>query len=251
MPLLRALNLVRPKFAKIYNKTGADSSEPAEDAKNRGGSHKTGQSQRPSTGSSETRRKPNPPVPSTKKGSSSKGTTTTKQRKQEKNEAPGGVYVIDMGDCANKSSPPFGKVGRTTRTANDCKARVQQLQTGNPFKLRCRRTFLVRVDPEIAERAAHDKLKEEHLHLKTQQDCEGGEDWFLFPDGQRVASLIDNVRQTLSQAGWIVSEQRDWVESSINPSISPNQSPQFVYNSKWRQVPCRGNELQHITYNCK
>ena len=157
-----------------------------------------------------------------------------------------------MNACVNQPSPPFGKVGRSGRTANDCQARVRELQTGNPHKLRCRHTFLVSVNALTAERAAHDKLKEDNLQLKTQRGCDGGKDWFLFPDGQTVGSLITKVREALNQVGWLVTEQSsDWNESSINPSISPNQSPQFVYNSKWRQVPCRGNELQHITYNCK
>ena len=79
--------------------------------------------------------------------------------------------------------------------------------------------------------------------------CRGGREWFSFPQGG-LQALANRVRAVLNDAG-VLGSRSDWVESSINPSLSPNQSPQFVYNSKWRQVPCKGDELQHITYNCK
>ena len=79
--------------------------------------------------------------------------------------------------------------------------------------------------------------------------CRGGTEWFSFP-GSGLQSLANRVRAVLNDAG-VLASTSDWVESSINPSLSPNQSPQSVYNSKWRQVPCKGDELQHITYNCK
>ena len=194
-------------------------------------------------------------MPSKNAASSSQVTTTnTGQQQQQQKVARGAVYIITMDACAGQPSPPFGKVGKTDRTENACKARVDELQTGNPHKLKCKHMFLV-TEPYNAEKAAHRNLTKpppNNFHLKTQRGCGGGKDWFLFPNGQTVASLITRVRAVITDGGWFVSELTfDWVESSINPSLSSNQSPQFVYNSKWRQVPCRGDELQHITYNCK
>ena len=254
-------------LAFVYNKTGADSSEwfePAEDAGNPKGSgrktkqsssrHKTGTAgtQPSRTSKSSSKHNPvKPVVPSGKAGASGQVTTATNTGKQQKKVARGAVYILTMNSCVNQPSPPFGKVGKTDRTANACRARVQELQTGNPHKLRCRHVFLV-TNPLSAETGAHNDLKGSNLHLKTQRGCDGGKDWFLFPDSQTVGSLITRVRQAITAGGWFVEEEsHDWVESSINPSLFPNQSPQFVYNSKWRQVPCKGDELQHITYNCK
>ena len=229
--------------------------------KERSSSHKT--TANPSaiqpSRSSKTSSRPKPvnPVVASTGGngaSSSQVTTTTPgQQQQQQKVAKGAVYIITMDSCDSQPSPPFGKVGITRRTASACKARVDELQTGNPHKLRCKHMFLV-TEPKEAEEAAHHNMTKpppNNLELKTQRRCGGGGEWFRFPNGQ-VGSLINRVRAVISEGGWLVSEQSfDWVESSINPSLSPNQSPQFVYNSKWRQVPCRGDELQHITYNCK
>ena len=199
----------------------------------------------------------NPLVPSTggTGASSSQVTTTTagQQQQQQQKVADGAVYIIIMDACDGQPSPPFGKVGITNNTASACKARVDKLQTGNPHKLICKHMFLV-TKPREAEKAAHKDLTKpapDDFGLKTQRGCNGGGEWFRFPNDQ-VESLINRVRGVINDGGWLVSEQSfDWVESSIDPSLSPNQSPQFDYNSKWRQVPCRGDELQHITYNCK
>ena len=259
----------------VYNKTGADSSEwfePVEDPGDKKGSSKTKKKERSGSSSgrktstqtvriqpprSSSKNNPvNPLVPSTggTGASSSQVTTTTGgQQQQQQKVAAGAVYIIIMDACDGQPSPPFGKVGITNSTASACKARVDKLQTGNPHKLICKHMFLVTI-PRDAEKAAHKNLTKpppNNFRLKTQRGCDGGGEWFRFPNGQ-VGSLINRVRGVISDGGWLVSEQSfDWVESSIDPSLSPNQSPQFDYNSKWRQVPCRGDELQHITYNCK
>ena len=256
----------------VYNKTGADSSEwfdPAENrhkkgssktkAKERSSSHRTTANpiQPPRSRKSSSKNKPvNPVVSSTGgNGASSSQVTATNagQQQQQQKVATGAVYIIIMNACDGQPSPPFGKVGKTDRTALACKARVEELQTGNPHKLICKHVFRV-TKPNDAEKAAHKNLTKpapNDFHLKSQRGCGGGKDWFRFPNDQ-VGSLISTVRAVITDGGWFVSEQSfDWVESSINPSLSPNQSPQFVYNSKWRQVPCIGDELQHITYNCK
>ena len=261
----------------VYNKTGADSSEwfePAEDAKNKKekGSSKTKTKERSSShqttantgviqpsSSSKSRsgnNQVNPVVPNKNAASSSHGQVATSSAgKKQKKKATGAVYIMTMDACVTQPSPPFGKVGQTDRTASHCQARLRELQTGNPHRLRCVHMFLV-TDPEEAESAAHSNMTKpppNNLHLKSQRNCGTGKDWFLFPDGQTVQSLINRVRAVITDGGWFVSESsnNDWVESSINPSLSPNQSPQFLYNSKWRQLPCRGDELLHITYNCK
>ena len=255
----------------VYNKTGADSSEwfdPAENrhkkgssktkTKERSSSHKTTANpiQPSRSRKSSSKNKPVNPVVSSTGGngaSSSQVTATNAGQQQQQKVATGAVYIITMNPCDSQPSPPFGKVGKTDRTASACKARVEELQTGNPHKLICKHMFLV-TKPKDAEKAAHKNLTKpppNNFHLKTQRGCGGGKDWFRFPNGQ-VGSLINRVRGVITDGGWFVSEESfDWVESSINPSLSPNQSPQFVYNSRWRQVPCIGDELQHITYNCK
>ena len=149
-----------------------------------------------------------------------------------------------MNSCHNQ---PYGKIGSTTRTDNSCGARLGELQTGNPHRLVCSYVFLVSELPGTAERRVHQQLREDGLHIYP--SCHGGREWYSFP-GRGVRSLASRVEAILNAADVLV-RTRDWVESSINPSLSPNQSPQFVYNSKWRQVPCKGDELQHITYNCK
>ena len=259
----------------VYNKTGADSSEwfePVEDRPDKKVSRKTKKKEHSSSShkttanpsriqpsrsskSSSNPNRVNPVVSSTggNAASSSQVTTTNTGQQQQQKVATGAVYIITMDPCDGHPSPPFGKVGKTEKTESACKARVDKLQTGNPHKLRCKHMFLVTV-PKDAEKAAHKNLTKpppNNFRLKTQRGCGGGEEWFRFPNDQ-LGSLINRVRAVITEGGWFVSEQSfDWVESSINPSLSPNQSPQFVYNSKWRQVPCRGDELQHITYNCK
>ena len=217
----------------VYNKTGADSSEwfePVEDAKNRSS---TIQQQDPThLRRQQSRRQPHR---STNAGSSSRRPRPT-----------GAVYVANMNSCQNM---PYGKIGSTTRTDNSCGTRIAELQTGNPHQLVCnqRRVFLVTGDLASAEQRVHRQLRDDGLHAYP--TCRGGREWYSYPRGG-LQGLASRVREVLSDAG-VLAQRRDWVESSINPSLSPNQSPQFVYNSKWRQVPCKGDELQHITYNCK
>ena len=195
----------------------------------------------------------NPVVPSkgSSSGSSSQQVTTKNTQKKKEKKANGAVYIITMKKCKDQPSPPFAKVGYSSQVTDDCKQRVQKLQTGNPHKLICKHQFFVTI-PKDAEKAAHTRLNELNLNLEKQNRCDGGSEWFLFPDENDEESLIDVVRDAITRGNWLVSEKAsDWVESSINPSLSPSQSPQFVYNSKWRQVPCKGDVLQHITYNCK
>ena len=145
----------------VYNKAGADSSEwfePAEGAGNLKKSshrakpkehsssrHKTGNTagRQPSrTGKSSSKLNPlNPVVPSGKAGSSSQVTTATNAGKKEKKVARGAVYIITMKRCVDQPSPPFAKVGQTSRTRAGCKDRVKELQTGNPHKLICKNQF--------------------------------------------------------------------------------------------------------------
>ena len=159
-------------------------------------------------------------------------------------EPMGAVYIATMNSCQNQ---PYGKIGSTGRTDNSCGARLGELQTGNPHQLVCGHVFLVTEVPTTAERRVHQQLTTDNLNIYT--TCRGGTEWYSFPRGG-VRGLANRVRAILDDANVLVPAS-DWVESSINPSLSPNQSPQFVYNSKWRQVPGKGDELQHITYNCK
>ena len=207
----------------VYNKTGADSSEwfePAEDASNQ--RHRN-QPHRSKAGSS---RRPNP---------------------ERAPPVTGVVYIVTMRACLTQGAPPFGKVGSSSRPDNNCGARLGELQTGNPHQLACNHMFRVTGDLRTAEGRVHRQLRTDGLHIY--QSCGGGREWYSFP-GRGVQSLATRVRNILNSTG-VLAPTSDWVESSINPSLSPNQSPQFVYNSKWRQVPCKGDELQHITYNCK
>ncbi|CAH3189873.1 unnamed protein product [Porites evermanni] len=152
-----------------------------------------------------------------------------------------------MRACLSQPAPPFGKVGSSSRPDNNCGARVGELQTGNPHQLVCNHMFHVTVALSTAEGRVRTNLT--NSGYSVYPSCHGGREWFRFP-GTGLQSLADRVRAVLNDAGFLATRS-DWVESSINPSLSPNQSPQFVYNSKWRQVPCKGDELQHITYNCK
>ena len=170
-----------------------------------------------------------------------------KTQKPQKTVVFGDVYIITMNPCLDQPAPPFGKVGSSSRTANNCGARLGELQTGNPHQLTCSHTFSVTENQRTAENRVKRQLRTDGLDIYP--SCRGGTEWFSFP-GSGVQSLAARVREILNDAG-VLAPRSDWVESSINPSLSPNQSPQFVYNSKWRQVPCKGDELQHITYNCK
>ena len=161
----------------------------------------------------------------------------------------GAVYVIHMNPCLN-IQPRFAKIGSTRNPANHCQGRVGSLQTGNANQLVCNHQFAVVGNLTRAERKVHDTLRDiDQLSTRANHACHGGREWYTFP-GTGVQSLANRVRAILHQAGYL-APTNDWVESSINPSLSPNQFPQFVYNSKWRQVPCKGDESQHITYNCK
>ena len=207
----------------VYNKTGADSSERFEPAEDAGVSGRRPQRTLP--------RRP----------------SKTQPRPQQRRVVISGVvYIIHMNICLG-SRPPFGKVGATTRSANFCQARVRELQTGNPHQLVCNHYFSVVGNLTRAESTVHNQLRDDGLSIRG--TCNGGREWYSFP-GSGVQSLANRVRAILHQNGFLAPTS-DWVESSINPSLSPNQFPQFVYNSKWRQVPCKGDELQHITYNCK
>ena len=224
----------------VYNKTGADSSEwfdPAEDAtatRHRNPTHGHG------------RKQPHRQAKTSKPGPSNRVQPRPKPRPVV---ITGVVYIIHMNPCLN-SAPRFGKVGSSRRSANYCQARVRELQTGNPHELVCNYMFNVVGNLTTAERTVHDTLRDvDGLNTRANHNCNGGREWYSFP-GNGVQSLAQRVRAILQQAGFL-APTNDWVESSINPSLSPNQSPQSVYNSKWRQVPCKGDELQHITYNCK
>ena len=230
----------------VYNKTGADSSEwfePVEDAKV-SGSHHQKQQQPPPKKQPSRKQPPRAAKTNNTKAGPSKAETKQKPRKTV---VLGDVYIITMNRCLNQPAPPFGKVGSSNRTANTCRARLKELQTGNPHQLVCRYTFSVTVNELTAENRVKRKLTTDGL--KVSERCHGGTEWFSFPQGG-LQALANRVREILNEAGYL-PPRSDWVESSINPSLSPNQSPQFVYNSKWRQVPCKGDELQHITYNCK
>ena len=228
----------------VYNKTGADSSEwfePAEDAKVSG----------QGTGQEKTSSKPKKTQPhravKTKKPAQAGPSRVQKTQKPKKTVVIGDVYIITMNRCLNQPAPPFGKVGSSKRTASNCQARLKELQTGNPHQLVCGHTFPVTENERTAENTVKRQLRAEGLGI--QPSCRGGSEWFSYPRGG-LAALANRVRQILNDEG-VLAPRSDWVESSINPSLSPNQSPQFLYNSKWRQVPCKGDELQHITYNCK
>ena len=152
-----------------------------------------------------------------------------------------------MGSTLGQPGPPFGKIGSTSRRQNNCQARISELQTGNPFPLRCSYTFSINArSARQAENLVHQRVTE----VAGINRCSGGTEWYSFPPRRGVRGLRDAVFNILNRSG-LLPPSSDWVESSINPSLSPNQSSQFVYNSKWRQVPCKGDELQHITYNCK
>ena len=228
----------------VYNKTGADSSEwfePAEDAKVSG----------QGTGQEKTSSKPKKTQPhravKTKKPAQAGPSKVQKTQKPKKTVVIGDVYIITMKRCLNQPEPPFGKVGSSKRTESNCQARLKELQTGNPHQLVCRHTFPVTENERTAEHTVKKQLRAEGLGI--QPSCRGGSEWFSYPRGG-LAALANRVTQILNDEG-VLAPRSDWVESSINPSLSPNQSPQFLYNSKWRQVPCKGDELQHITYNCK
>ena len=227
----------------VYNKTGADSSEwfePAEDAKVSDRRHQKTTSSKPQ------RTQPHRAV-KTKNPSQAGPSRVQKTQKPQKTVVFGDVYIITMNSCLNQPTPPFGKVGSSNRTAKNCQARLRELQTGNPHRLVCRHTFSVTENERTAEIRVQRQLRADGLDVQPR--CGGGREWFSFPRGG-LQALINRVRQILNDAG-VLAPRSDWVESSINQSLSPNQSPQFVYNSKWRQVPCKGDELQHITYNCK
>ena len=216
----------------VYHKTGADSSEWFEPAKDAGVSGRRPQ-----------RTLPHRPAKTRQGGPSNRVQPRPQQRRIV---ISGVVYIIHMNPCLG-SAPPFGKVGSTSRSANFCQARVRELQTGNPHQLVCNHYFSVVGNLTRAESTVHNQLRLDGRSIRG--TCHGGREWYSFP-GSGVQSLANRVRAILNEAGFL-APTRDWVESSINPSLSPNQSPQFVYNSKWRQVPCKGDELQHITYNCK
>ena len=225
-------------------KTGADSSEwfvPAEDAA------VSGRRQGKTTSSKPQKTQPHRAVKTNKPAQAGSSNQVQPKTKPRKTVVLGDVYIITMNRCLNQSAPPFGKVGSSERTENNCAARIGELQTGNPHQLVCRYTFSVTEDPKTAERRVRHNLTEDGFNIYP--SCRGGTEWFTFP-GSRVQSLAARARAVLNDAG-VLASTSDWVESSINPSLSPNQSPHFVYNSKWRQVPCKGDELQHITYNCK
>ena len=231
-------------FLSVYNKTGADSSEwfvPAEDAA------VSGRRQGKTTSSKPQKTQPHRAVKTNKPAQAGSSNQVQPKTKPRKTVVLGDVYIITMNRCLNQSAPPFGKVGSSERTENNCAARVGELQTGNPHQLVCRYTFSVTEDPKTAERRVRHNLTEDGFNIYP--SCRGGTEWFTFP-GSRVQSLAARARAVLNDAG-VLASTSDWVESSINSSLSPNQSPHFVYNSKWRQVPCKGDELQHITYNCK
>ena len=187
----------------VYNKTGVDSSEWFEPAKD--------------AASSSRRRRRTRPV----------------------------VYVAHMVGCPGHDPPPFGKIGSTSRPEDGCRDRLTELQTGNPFRLVCDSQFPIYGSHTQAERKVRDELRDTY-HLPR---CSGGREWFQFPQGG-LDGLVEAVHNILHENGYL-TPSKDWVESSINPSLSPNQPSQFVYISKWRQVPCKGDELQHIKYNCK
>ena len=227
----------------VYNKTGADSSEwfePAEDAKVSGSRpHKTTSSSKPQ------KTRPHRTVTTKPAGPSTK--TVPPKPKPKPKKTTGVVYIINMRACLSQPAPPFGKVGSSSRPDNNCGARVGELQTGNPHQLVCNHMFPVTEQLSAAEGRVRRNLTASGYNIYP--SCRGGTEWFSFP-GSGLQSLANRVRAVLNDAG-VLASRSDWVESSINPSLSPNQFPQSVYNSKWRQVPCKGDELQHITYNCK
>ena len=228
----------------VYNKTGADSSEwfePAEDAK------VSGQGTRQQKTSSKPKRTQPHRAAKTKTPAQAGPSRVQKTQKPQKTVVVGDVYIITMNRCLNQPAPPFGKVGSSNRTESNCHARLKELQTGNPHQLVCRHTFPVTENERTAESTVRRLLRADGLGIQPR--CRGGTEWFSYPRGG-LAALANRVRQILNDEG-VLAPRSDWVESSINPSLSPNQSPQFLYNSKWRQVRCKGDELQHITYNCK
>ena len=163
---------------------------------------------------------------------------------------PGFIYIITMhGNAHGYNAPPFAKVGCT----NNCQRRIQDLQSGNPYRLSCSSNWQVSSKLN-AEAAAHTELNLRHLRV----NMGGGREWFYY--GHLGIDQFTNVVRDKIQP-WRTS--RDLVESSINPCPYPNQAgaimatnygnlnPRLagVYNQRWRQALQR-NVLK-IKYNCK
>ena len=162
--------------------------------------------------------------------------------------------VTMSGSSHGFNAPTFVKVGFT----NNCRQRFGNLKAGNPFKLNCHVSYNVCVKDE-AERAAHGVISDSSI------DMGGGTEWFYYGTSANLELMRQAVRAAIDP--WIerAGGSSDFVESSINPCLAPNQAgaimptnynygnfnPRFagVYNTKWRQT-LQGNVLQ-IKYNCK
>ncbi|CAH3039205.1 unnamed protein product [Porites lobata] len=133
---------------------------------------------------------------------------------------------------------------------------IYMVTMSGSFKLNCHVSYNVCVKDE-AEHAAHGAISNSSI------DMGGGTEWFYYGTSANLELMRQAVRAAINP--WIerAGGSSDFVESSINPCLAPNQAgaimptnygnfnPRFasVYNTKWRQT-LQGNVLQ-IKYNCK
>lgn len=135
------------------------------------------------------------------------------------------VYFLSLVDPANPARDfELVKVGITK---NDVERRIEQLQTGNPYQIRCEASFLTPVAREV-----------EHWVHRTNASRVAQLEWLRFPR-REIQDLVAGARCEAERLARIAEARARWSERASNGKSRPASAEESQLHEAIRDVLSR------------
>ena len=139
------------------------------------------------------------------------------QRRGSISNKPGNVYFLELLDPSKTFDFPFYKIGITE---NDVSSRIDQLQTGNPFKI-LRHNSLNSQAMEMVEKYLHNLYSSNRIRRE----------WFRF-NSEELSSVLKEAERYNSEINSLIESVNEFdTEPSNGKIIEPNTETTNIHNT--------------------
>lgn len=139
------------------------------------------------------------------------------QRRGSINNKPGNVYFLELLDPSKNFDFPFYKIGITE---NEVSSRIDQLQTGNPFKI-LRHNSLNSQAMEMVEKYLHNLYSSNRIRRE----------WFRF-NPKELSSVLKEAKRYNSEINTLIESVSEFdTEPSNGKQIEPSTETTEIHNS--------------------
>ena len=139
------------------------------------------------------------------------------QRRGSISNKPGNVYFLELLDPSKTFDFPFYKIGITE---NEVSSRIDQLQTGNPFKI-LRHNSLNSQAMEMVEKYLHNLYSSNRIRRE----------WFRF-NSNEISSVLKEAERYNSEINSLIESVNEFdTEPSNGKIIEPNAETTDIHNS--------------------